>query len=254
MYKYVCVLSTNDYLDGVLVLNENLKHLKSKYPLLCIINENISKETRDILNKFNIEFNEMKANIPSYYDDSFRWKFTFDKLNIFSLTEYKKIVYLDIDFLILENIDKLFDIEKFSMVSDLNPNNYFCSALMVIKPNMDDYNNLINLFKEKIEKEENGIGDQDIINEYFDNINEIPIEYNFIKGIEQSLIDVYDPIKNMVVQNYVCKDYYWSENPIIIHYFGNTKPFMIDREFDDKYCYLYFYYLMMVRKKKLSLL
>ena len=251
MYKYVCVLSTNHYLDGVLVLNENLKHLNSKYSLLCIINENINEETRSILNKFNIQYKEMKANIPNYYDDSIHWKYTFDKLNIFNLTEYEKLVYLDSDFLILENIDHLFNIDTFSMVSDANTNRkYYCSALMIIKPNTNDYNNLINLFKMKLEKKVNGIGDQDIINEYFKNINTIPLEYNFIKGIGNELIDDYDPISKNIVQKYVCKDYYWTKHPIIIHYYGNIKPFMIDKEFDDKYCHLYFFYLINVRKNK----
>ena len=45
MIGYVCVLSTDDYLEGCLVLNENLRHLGSKYDLLCLINEDISKLT-----------------------------------------------------------------------------------------------------------------------------------------------------------------------------------------------------------------
>ena len=60
MKSYVCVLSTDNYLDGVLVLNENLQRIKSNYPLLCIINENISKKTRDILKCFGIEYKEIK--------------------------------------------------------------------------------------------------------------------------------------------------------------------------------------------------
>ena len=60
MRSYVCVLSTDNYLDGVLVLNENLKRIKSNYTLICIINENISKKTRDILKCFGIEYKEIK--------------------------------------------------------------------------------------------------------------------------------------------------------------------------------------------------
>ena len=52
MRKYVCVLATNDYLDGCLVLNENLKHINSKYGLLCLINENIDEETRKTVISF----------------------------------------------------------------------------------------------------------------------------------------------------------------------------------------------------------
>ena len=35
--------------NNVLILNENLKNINSKYPLLCLINENISEETKKIL-------------------------------------------------------------------------------------------------------------------------------------------------------------------------------------------------------------
>ena len=41
--RYVCVLSTDDYLDGVLVSNENLKALNSKYKLLCLVNESLKE-------------------------------------------------------------------------------------------------------------------------------------------------------------------------------------------------------------------
>ena len=250
MYSYVCVLSTNDYLDGVLVLNENLKQLRSKYQLLCVVNENIDTETRNTLKNFDIPYKEMKSLNMCDIDDSFRWKFTFDKLNVFDLTEFKKIVYLDLDFLILENIDNLFEIDKFAMVSDNRTDEeYFCSALMVIKPDKENYEGLISLIKHKHITE--GMGDQDIINEYFDDIYVIPIEYNFIKGIELSLIDDFDLIKNSIVSKYICKDYYISEEPKIIHYYGDVKPFMINKEFDDKYCHLYFYYLELIRRKKL---
>ena len=83
--SYVCVLSTDNYLEGVLVLNGNLKHLNSKYNLLCLINEKISEETRDILDYFKINYKVLKS---IEYDHSKNeneyWKYTFDKLNIFS--------------------------------------------------------------------------------------------------------------------------------------------------------------------------
>ena len=246
MYSYVCVLSTNSYLEGVLVLNENLKQLNSKYPLLCLINENISEKSKKILERFNIKYKIVNSVMPKSTIPETRWKYTFDKLSIFNLTEFEKIVYLDLDFLILENLDYLFEIEEFTMIYDLKEN-YSCSALIILKPNNNDYNEMIKL-NEIMNMNDSIIGDQDIINEYFDDINELPIEYNFIKGIEKELVDVYDPIKNKIVKKYKCNDFYWSENPKIIHYYGDVKPFMLEDEFDDEYCYLYFYYLEKVRK------
>ena len=250
MYSYVCVLSTNNYLEGVLVLNENLKQLKSKYPLLCLINEFISEETRQILTKFHIKYKLQKAILPSSITDSARWKYTFDKLNVFNLTEYEKIVYLDSDFLILENLDYLFEIDDFTMVYDNKRENYHCSALMVIKPKEEDYLGLLKLTEEVNKTNTQIIGDQDIINIYFDNIKVLPIQYNFIKGIEDTQVEVYDYVKQEKVTKHKCKDFYYSDDPKIIHYYELPKPFMLTKEFDDMYCHLYFYYLEIIRKQK----
>ncbi len=86
MKKYVCVLSTDSYLDGVLVLNENLKSVNSKYELLCVVNENISPESLAYLEYFNIEYKVMNHIDYNCEKDNFYWKYTFDKLNIFQLT------------------------------------------------------------------------------------------------------------------------------------------------------------------------
>ena len=55
MKTYACVLSTNNYLMGVLVLNENLKRFNSKYDLICLINENITEESKQTLEKYQIK-------------------------------------------------------------------------------------------------------------------------------------------------------------------------------------------------------
>ena len=117
---YVCVLSTNNYLEGVLILAENLRRLRSKFDLLCLINETITDETKATLDYFNINY----LLLPSVeYNNQNKvnphWMFTFDKLNLFKLMDYEKIVYLDSDFLILENLDHLFDYPALSMPRDI---------------------------------------------------------------------------------------------------------------------------------------
>ena len=141
MRKYVCVLATNDYLNGCLVLNENLKHINSKYDLLCLINEEIDEETKDILDYFQIKYKTIKK---INYDVDFEgfiqpyFKNTFDKLSIFQLTEYEKIVYLDLDLLLLENVDDLFCYNGIAMARDFPFSNLHNSGVMVIEPDLDD--------------------------------------------------------------------------------------------------------------------
>lgn len=158
MKTYVCVLSTDNYLDGILVLNENLKKVHSKYPLLCLINENITMETKKVLSEFGISY-RLINNIKFHNENETNryWKYTFDKLNIFSLVEYEKLVYLDADLLILDNLDDLFEKESPSMPIDLpfDPKG-FNSGIMVIEPNVKDYDNMKKLAI-KHDKEESSL-------------------------------------------------------------------------------------------------
>ena len=163
--KYVCVLSSDNYLNGVLILNENLKAVNSKYGLLCLINESISEETKSYLEYFGIEYKLMNKIEYKCESETFVWKNTFDKLNIFSLIEYKKLIYLDSDMLILDNLDHLFKEKHITMTSNLpyqKENNN--SSIMVVVPNMEDYNNLLKTLAIYDRANYNSLGDQDIIN------------------------------------------------------------------------------------------
>lgn len=254
MNTYVCVLSTDNYLDGVLVINENLKAIKSKYGLLCLINENIKKETKEKLKEFEIEYKEMTSiNYHHTYENFEHWKYTFDKLNVFSLTEYQKIVYLDLDLLILENIDNLFLEPSLSMPLDLPFNlNKYNSGIMVIEPNMNDYRKMIKLV-EKSAKLGRKISDQNIINEYFKVINPLPYGYNMVRSILYKQCYMLNEINYEFNQKNEVKLFLNNSNQNkIIHYIGSLKPFMMKTLFDDKYCNLYFYYLSQIKEKELK--
>ena len=68
---------------------------------------------------------------------------TFSKLNIWTLTSYSKIVYLDSDILVLKNIDDLFEREELSAGSeDLWPD-VFNSGVLVIEPSQTTFERLI---------------------------------------------------------------------------------------------------------------
>ena len=138
---------------------ECLKSIVSNDEERFLINENISAKTRNILTYFGIMYKEMKNIKYSENSNSERYgnygynkeylKNTFDKLNIFSLVEFEKIVYLDSDLLILENIDNLFNYPHLSCPRDLPFNmTKFNSGVMVLEPNIDDFKEL----KEKKEK------------------------------------------------------------------------------------------------------
>ena len=254
MKTYVCVLSTDNYLDGVLVLNENLKFLKSKYSLLCLINENISRETIEVLDYFEIEYKVMKSvKYINHNETNDYWMYTFDKLNVFSLNEYEKVVYLDSDLLILENLDHLFETQVPSMSLDLPwHTKKYNTGIMVIKPNKDDYQKLkYNALKSDIQGRT--ISDQDIINEYFNDIVPLEYGYNMVRRItrENESYKTYNYLGCFEQTIPKCELYLKeSKNAKVIHYIGKRKPFMLYSDFDDKYSDLYFFYLKNIRKRK----
>lgn len=251
MMTYACVLSTNNYLMGVLVLNENLKRLNSKYELLCLINETITEETRNTLTKHNIKYVEFPS-VPYNVSFSYQWNYTFDKFNVFLLSDYDKVVCLDADLLILENLDFLFDYETPAMVID-NPSftDRYNSGVMVITPNKETFDILVKM-KDAESVHERVIGDQNILNDYYlanGTINRIPDRYNVLRTIIEEKVMYLDietnqeEERNKVVLNAVV------ENPAVLHYVGGLKPFNLGAAYADPYSNLYQDLLLSVQEK-----
>ena len=178
-YAYVSVLTTESYLIGILATYKCLKRVNSKYPFYVVITDNISNATENLLNDYGINIiRKNSIEIP----DSIKlknskstfshWTNTFDKLSIFELTQFDKIVYLDSDMYIRKNIDSLFMKNHMSAVQNrkYGPSATVpyepVSALLVIEPRKG----MLEIFKDILfNKLDNldAIGDQDIIQAYF---------------------------------------------------------------------------------------
>lgn len=240
MYTYACVLSTNEYIDGLLVLNECLKRTKSKYKLLCIVTQYICKENLELLEAHNIEYKVRDLIIDEECQDN-REKYKFNIIDIFALTEYEKIVYLDLDLLINDNIDELFEYDSISMFK--NPNNdLYNTGVIVLKPDVSLYNSLI-----KYQKDLKGELINTVINNFIveKNINviELPPEYISFRKIKDNTFTyndrIYNYSKDVFEVDILSKDY----SPKIIHYLGNIKPFMKKGEYNDEFYNIYISYL-----------
>lgn len=181
-YSFISVLSTDNYLKGLLVLFFSYKKTKSKYPFLVLLTPNISKKTILILKKFNIPYEILSEDIgnPTDVNRKHRWFKTYSKLSIFNQTKYSKIVYLDADMLILKNIDELFLKPHMSatnaggMLPRKKSWKHLNSGLMVIRPSSKIFKDMISKIG-KIENIESGGtkftpksgSDQDFLNSYY---------------------------------------------------------------------------------------
>lgn len=177
---YLSILLTEDYLNGILALTESLKLTNPQYPISILINSNISKNTENLLKSRSLNIIR-KPSIPvpnvilernnQSTTDTY-WNYTFEKLNIFSLEEFDKIVYLDSDMFVLKNIDELFEQENMSAVVDkrkdaLIHDNWIRlnSGLMVITPKKEIFDALQKGIAILAIKDIT-CGDQDVIQDY----------------------------------------------------------------------------------------
>lgn len=229
---YLTVITTDEYLEGVLVLNQSLLNVHSKFPLTVLATKKVSNNVKNIIKKNGIEL----INIPSKINISkeifngnikngfSHWNDTLDKLYIFELTQFDKIVYLDSDMIVLENIDKLFNYPHMSAVvaGKSYPGNYewvkLNSGCMVIKPEEGLSHKLIEIIP-KVSRKKEFFGDQDIIQEY----------YNTWEYDKDKILDETYNIFFCYMEYYIKKleyDLKGNNSIKIVHFTGSEKPWM----------------------------
>ncbi|GLT29690.1 hypothetical protein SLA2020_045390 [Shorea laevis] len=121
---YVTFLAGNgDYVKGVVGLAKGLRKVKSKYPLVVAILPDVPEDHRKILVEQGCIVKEIEPVYPPENQTQFAMAYyviNYSKLRIWNFVEYSKMVYLDGDIQVFENIDHLFDMPngKFYAVMD----------------------------------------------------------------------------------------------------------------------------------------
>lgn len=231
---YITVLSTEEYLVGVLVLGKCLKKVNSKYNLVTLVNGDISEKSKQILKHNDIEIIETESfKVPEWIKNKnstnhANWTYTFDKLIIFELIQYDKLVFLDSDMYIRNNIDELFDRPHMSATVDrcdtiLVKDTYqkLTSGLLVIKPHKGIMDKFLEIMEDdSIKNKYDNIGDQDIIQLYdpnWENKKELhlPVKYNMF------FLDI---------EYYINKGIYALDDISVIHFITANKPWKYNKE------------------------
>ena len=222
MFVSVC---NKDYLIGFEVMLKSLvennpRVINENIPFVIISNDLNPEDlvtSRTIYNNIHIKrFDESKY---SQIEELKKQQMAFGdytKYEIFSLTEFKKIIFLDSDTVILGNIDYLIDFkESFGCVRELFIDQYNTGVMVIgnkyLNPKItEDLINLTNVY---------GITehlDQDIINNYFiDVITPIPLEYNYLKIYSKQIFQNTGLPDYIKIIHYVVKKP-WQQKPLVI--------------------------------------
>jgi len=221
MFVSVC---NKDYLIGFEVMlksliDNNPRVVKDNLPFVVITNDLTQEDlvtSRKIYNNIDIkkfdskkysEIEKLKEQQMSFGD--------YTKYEIFSLTEFEKIIFLDSDVVVLGNIDYLIDFDgDIGGVRDLYIDQYNTGVLVISKKYLSEKitNDLIHLtiiygITEHL--------DQDIINNYFyENITEIPISYNYLKTYSKEIFKNTGLPKHIKILHYIVKKP-WQQKPLV---------------------------------------
>jgi len=172
----------SDCLWGALAMARALQRF-SKYPLVLLTNTTVLPDGLDLkqtLDKLNVRLLPVhKISIPGKPGWSFdRWEVAFWKLQVWTLTEYDKLIWMDSDAIAYRNLDWIFD--KPGMWSQRD--DWFCkgsapgicSGIMSLEPSIDTYNGLIQYAGRVIATLNRG--DQQLISQYFAQVVQKPVQ------------------------------------------------------------------------------
>lgn len=223
-FSYVTLLSSDDFLPGVLMLNWSLKKVGSQYPLHVLCSDCVSEKSYQRLVQRNLSCQRLVEHV-SFSDEINQeenyqhWNRTFDKLYVWTLTQFDKVVYLDSDMQVIANLDCLFDCPHMSAVRADAFNepglDKLNSGLIVIEPNMDEFVGMCSLLKSGILQLKR-MGDQDVIRAYY---------HDWGTHDELTLMPGYNVLYSEVSSGVIRKA---DVSPVsVIHYIGSRKPWMI---------------------------
>ena len=140
----------DEYLLGLRTTLYSLQQSGTTQDILVLLSDNVRPTTRaqlladgvklitvsNIQNPFKGETSEKRRR--TYRP---RFEFTFNKLYLWNLTQYERVVYLDSDNIVLSNPDELFMCGSFCVVY-MNPL-LFHTGLMVVQPDTHKFNELV---------------------------------------------------------------------------------------------------------------
>lgn len=235
MRAYVTILSTTDYLDGVGALMLSLQKTRTQIPFYVLCGPGIDANTISRLQRMGyaqVLRYDKSVTVPDSIlqantnRQNTNWNYTFDKLLVFELTQFEKIVFIDADMMVTQNLDRLFEWPHMSATNagysypgnegdiDLN------SGLMVIEPQPDVVEKMLATIPSIIARK-SAFGDQDVLQAYYADWTSRP-ELNF--GEKYNVYANYLEYYLKQLHFHFSDDVNDPLSVAIVHFIGASKP------------------------------
>ena len=194
MNAYVTVLCNGDgYLPGVEALGKSLDASGAREPKVVIATPDVGGRARDRLVSLGWRVRDIEPiSNPSAAGHLLfpRFAAVFTKLRAWELTEFDRVVVLDADTLVLQNVDDLFQRRTFAAGPDFFLPDHFNSGVMVLDPSADTFTRMMGALAAVGSYDG---GDQGFLNTFFPDWyampgeHRLPVGYNMANFIYQFL-------------------------------------------------------------------
>ena len=109
---WATVLTSNTYLPALFVLEHSLRRARSAYPLIALYTDDLSAEVHHALDVRSFpqrRIPELLSTLNRISTRDTRFTDTWSKLAVFGLVEFERIILLDSDMQVFQNMDELMD-------------------------------------------------------------------------------------------------------------------------------------------------
>jgi len=173
-----------EHLWGVVAVANALQRLGSQFPLVLLTNTTQFPDGTSVaeaLRNLNVVIRPVYAvDMPEQHAKQLmyqHWKIAYWKLQIWNLTDYEKLIWLDSDTILYRSIDWLFDrqwmwAQRDDWFCKLNVSKV-CSGIVLLYPNASDFQGLLDYADQMGDLTD---GDQQLISSYFATKRNMPIQ------------------------------------------------------------------------------
>ncbi|KAJ8511323.1 hypothetical protein OPV22_001757 [Ensete ventricosum] len=159
---YVTLLYGDEFLLGVRVLGKSIRDTGSTKDMVVLVSDGVSESAKKLLDAdgWIVQHISLLAN-PNHVRPKRFWG-VYTKLKIFNMTDYRKVVYLDADTIVVKSIEDLFKCGKFC--ANLKHSERLNSGVMVVEPSESTFRDMMSQVNSLYSYTG---GDQGFLNSYY---------------------------------------------------------------------------------------
>ncbi|KAF5018924.1 hypothetical protein F66182_9089 [Fusarium sp. NRRL 66182] len=219
-HVYATLLLSDSYLPGALVLAHSLRDAGTHHKLAVLVTlDSVSANSiTQLQSVYDYVFpvprirNDNPANLYLMNRGDLHSAFT--KINLWKLTQFSKIVYIDADVVAYRAVDELFNTpHPFAAAPDIGWPDLFNTGVMVLTPNMGDFYAMIAMAERGISFDG---ADQGLINMHFGNqYHRLSFTYNVTPSAHYQYVPAYRHFQSSIN---------------MVHFIGSNKPWFTGRD------------------------